>query len=265
MGPDLALALELADAADGISLGRFRASDLVIETKPDSTPVTEADRAVERELRSVLARERPDDAILGEEEGASGDGTASLDHRSDRRHPELLARRPGLGDADRARGGRRGDARRRLGAGAASALVGRAGRRRLREWRPRPRLRNPADRGRGAQLRRRAADSGDRRPGLARTGLRRLLEPHARRRGRDRRRHRRGRRHRVGPRRDPADRRGGRRDVHRLQRGEPDRQRQRDLIERAPARRAAWKQSPRLVTRRRVATGRRTAPWRSRG
>ena len=74
MGPDLALALELADAADGISLGRFRASDLAVETKPDSTPVTEADRAVERELRAVLARERPDDAILGEEEGPSGDG-----------------------------------------------------------------------------------------------------------------------------------------------------------------------------------------------
>jgi histidinol-phosphatase len=72
MGPDLALALELAEAADGISIGRFRARDLVIETKPDSTPVTEADRAVERELRAMLARERPDDAILGEEEGASG-------------------------------------------------------------------------------------------------------------------------------------------------------------------------------------------------
>jgi histidinol-phosphatase len=74
MGPDLSLALELADAADGISLGRFRARDLVIETKPDATPVTEADRAVERELRARLARERPNDAILGEEEGVSGGG-----------------------------------------------------------------------------------------------------------------------------------------------------------------------------------------------
>lgn len=74
MGPDLLLALELADAADAISLGRFRARDLVIETKPDATPVTEADRAVERELRTTLGRERPDDAILGEEEGVSGSG-----------------------------------------------------------------------------------------------------------------------------------------------------------------------------------------------
>jgi histidinol-phosphatase len=74
MGPDLALALELAEAADGISLGRFRAHDLVIETKPDATPVTEVDRAVERELRATLARERSHDAILGEEEGVSGSG-----------------------------------------------------------------------------------------------------------------------------------------------------------------------------------------------
>ncbi len=69
MGPDLTLALRLADAADAISLGRFRAQDLVVETKPDRTPVTEADRAVEHELRAILARERPDDGITGEELG----------------------------------------------------------------------------------------------------------------------------------------------------------------------------------------------------
>jgi histidinol-phosphatase len=70
---DLALALELADAADSISSSRFR-SGLAIETKPDLTPVTEADRAVEAELRRIVALERPDDAILGEEEGAAGSG-----------------------------------------------------------------------------------------------------------------------------------------------------------------------------------------------
>jgi histidinol-phosphatase len=68
---DLALALELADVADSITLARFRASDLVIETKPDRTPVTEADTAVERAVRERLAVERPDDAILGEEYGSS--------------------------------------------------------------------------------------------------------------------------------------------------------------------------------------------------
>lgn len=67
--PDLVLALELADAADAIALGRFRAHDLVVETKPDLTPVTEADRAIEEAIRAHLATERPDDGILGEELG----------------------------------------------------------------------------------------------------------------------------------------------------------------------------------------------------
>jgi histidinol-phosphatase len=71
---DLDLALRLADAADAISLPRYR-TELVIETKPDLTPVTEADRAVEAEIRRLLASERPDDAILGEEGGAAGSGT----------------------------------------------------------------------------------------------------------------------------------------------------------------------------------------------
>jgi histidinol-phosphatase len=70
---DLDLALRLADAADAISLPRYR-TELVIETKPDLTPVTEADRAVEAEIRRMLASERPDDAILGEEGGAAGSG-----------------------------------------------------------------------------------------------------------------------------------------------------------------------------------------------
>ena len=73
MSPDLELAFRLADAADAISLPRFR-SGLAVETKPDLTPVTEADRAVEAELRRILAEERPEDAVLGEEEGAAGSG-----------------------------------------------------------------------------------------------------------------------------------------------------------------------------------------------
>ena len=73
MSPDLALALRLADAADAISLPRFR-SGLAIETKTDLTPVTEADRAVERELRRLLAAEQPDDALRGEEQGEAGSG-----------------------------------------------------------------------------------------------------------------------------------------------------------------------------------------------
>jgi histidinol-phosphatase len=68
VGPDLSLALELADAADAISSRSFR-TGLAVETKSDLTPVTDADRAVELELRRLLAEARPDDAILGEEQG----------------------------------------------------------------------------------------------------------------------------------------------------------------------------------------------------
>jgi histidinol-phosphatase len=69
MSDDLALALSLADLADGLTVERFLASDLAIETKPDLTPVTEADRAVEQAVRERLGQERPDDSILGEEYG----------------------------------------------------------------------------------------------------------------------------------------------------------------------------------------------------
>src|SRR5262249_27278469 len=66
---DLALALELADAADAITMARFRASDLQVETKPDLTPVSEADRAVEQAMREHLAARRPGDTVFGEEYG----------------------------------------------------------------------------------------------------------------------------------------------------------------------------------------------------
>ena len=71
---DLALAHELADAADAITTGRFRALDLQVESKPDLTPVSDADRGVEQALRAVVAARRPDDAVLGEEYGEDGAG-----------------------------------------------------------------------------------------------------------------------------------------------------------------------------------------------
>jgi len=70
---DLALALRLADAADAVAMARFDAADLSIETKADATHVTEADLATERAIRAVLDAERPEDGILGEEYGTSGD------------------------------------------------------------------------------------------------------------------------------------------------------------------------------------------------
>ena len=74
---DLTLALMLADRADALTSDRFGALDLRIDTKPDLTPVTDADRSVETELRQVLGRERVQDSVVGEEFG----GTATFSGR----------------------------------------------------------------------------------------------------------------------------------------------------------------------------------------
>ena len=71
LAEDLALALKIADAADAITQSRYQAQDLVITTKPDNTPVTDADKATETAIREILMRERPDDGLLGEEFGES--------------------------------------------------------------------------------------------------------------------------------------------------------------------------------------------------
>jgi histidinol-phosphatase len=70
---DLDLAQELADLADELALARFGALDLRVETKPDLSPVTEADKAIEKALRARIGEERPGDSVLGEEEGSSGE------------------------------------------------------------------------------------------------------------------------------------------------------------------------------------------------
>jgi histidinol-phosphatase len=72
---DLELAQRLADRADEITMDRFGASDLVVESKPDLTPVSDADRAVEEAIRAELGRERAGDAISGEEFGSAGVGS----------------------------------------------------------------------------------------------------------------------------------------------------------------------------------------------
>ncbi|MEN9714057.1 MAG: hypothetical protein RLZZ164_721 [Actinomycetota bacterium] len=72
---DLELALQLADIADAVALERFRALDLKVETKPDASPVTDADRATEVAIKDALAKARPNDAIIGEEFGNSGSGS----------------------------------------------------------------------------------------------------------------------------------------------------------------------------------------------
>ena len=66
---DLALALRIADEADAITRARFGALDLRVDDKPDLTPVSDADLAVERAVRATLGEHRPTDSVLGEEFG----------------------------------------------------------------------------------------------------------------------------------------------------------------------------------------------------
>jgi len=69
---DLRLAHVLADDADSITTDRFKALDLHVMSKPDLTPVTDADQAVEEGIRRTLSRTRSRDAVLGEEQGSTG-------------------------------------------------------------------------------------------------------------------------------------------------------------------------------------------------
>ncbi len=71
---DLRLAHVIADQVDAVTIARFTAVDLLVETKPDLTPVTDADRAAEELIRSQLRRTRPRDAVIGEEFGSTGRG-----------------------------------------------------------------------------------------------------------------------------------------------------------------------------------------------
>jgi histidinol-phosphatase len=71
-GEDLTLAHRLADAADAITLKRYQAIDLAIDTKPDNTPVTDADKSAEEAIRALLGAHRPNDGIVGEEFGNEG-------------------------------------------------------------------------------------------------------------------------------------------------------------------------------------------------
>jgi len=68
---DLRLALRCSDLAGELAL-RYFESGVASTLKGDGTPVTEADRAVERLLQATLAADAPGDALLGEEFGRVG-------------------------------------------------------------------------------------------------------------------------------------------------------------------------------------------------
>ncbi|GHD88145.1 MULTISPECIES: histidinol-phosphatase [Kocuria] len=71
---DLRLAHILADSVDGLTMKRFKSQNLTVETKPDLTPVTDADREAEQVIRAQLGRVRNRDAVIGEEFGTTGSG-----------------------------------------------------------------------------------------------------------------------------------------------------------------------------------------------
>ncbi|HEY0416665.1 MAG TPA: inositol monophosphatase family protein [Gaiellaceae bacterium] len=75
LSDDLAFAARLADAADAITTDRFRAADLRVDTKPDLTPVSEADRDAEEAIRSLVASSGRGEGVFGEEYGDDGGDT----------------------------------------------------------------------------------------------------------------------------------------------------------------------------------------------
>ena len=217
MSPDLELALRLADAADA---HLAPALPLRPRVRDESRPLAghrgrPRRRGADPRAPRRRAPERRDPRRGG---GPERRRRAPLDRRPDRRDAELRARDPGVGDAHRARGGRRayGSASSRrprsAGAGGPSATQARS-RTATASASPRSRSIEQAVLSR-SPTRTRFRSS---RPGaLARARLRGLLGAHARRGGRGRRRGRRRRRLRVGPRRGAGDRRGGRRALLRL-------------------------------------------------
>ena len=78
---DISLALRLADAADAMSMAKYRSSELIIETKPDLTPVTDADKGIEFMIRDVLSQERPLDLVIGEEFGGKEEALAATNEK----------------------------------------------------------------------------------------------------------------------------------------------------------------------------------------
>ena len=71
---DLRLAHVLANAVERVTMTRFKAEDLHVDTKPDATWVSDADRTAEQVIRTQLGRTRPRDAVHGEEMPDTGYG-----------------------------------------------------------------------------------------------------------------------------------------------------------------------------------------------
>lgn len=72
---DLDILVQAADIADRESMRTWRTDDLPVVIKPDGSPVSATDQLIERLLRELIAEHRPDDRVLGEEEGDTGSGS----------------------------------------------------------------------------------------------------------------------------------------------------------------------------------------------
>ncbi len=72
---DLRLAHVIADQVDALTMERFKAADLSVSTKPDLTPVSDADLSAEQIVRGQLKRARPRDSVAGEELATTGSGS----------------------------------------------------------------------------------------------------------------------------------------------------------------------------------------------
>ena len=130
---DISLALQLADQADALTMERFGALDLRIETKPDLTPVTDADRGAEEIVAGGAVGEQAGRRAVGRRvRRHSGFRRTPVGARPDRRHQELRSRAAGVGDADCLTRRWRPRGRRRQCARVGTSVVGRIGRGRVR-------------------------------------------------------------------------------------------------------------------------------------
>ncbi len=72
LSDDLQVAAGIIDLVDQYTVDRFKKGDFTVETKPDMSPVTDADRGAEKIIRDKLSDFRSRDAVFGEEGGESG-------------------------------------------------------------------------------------------------------------------------------------------------------------------------------------------------
>jgi histidinol-phosphatase len=77
LAAELALAFEVADLCDALTLPLYESRSFEVDRKLDASEVTEADRGAEAAAVDRLLRARPEYGVYGEEHGVAGDGGAA--------------------------------------------------------------------------------------------------------------------------------------------------------------------------------------------